>query len=308
MSKVTLLYQDQQVEVPKPKSIVDLYNFACERFNLTSPCFTYHHQNSSDSLIKSQPDLDILLRFNPEQRIVIEVTDDPTQLRPTLKLLRFRKIDSVSTQKSHADNESSSYDEFDSEDSSDSIVIEPHEITEHGVETSAGCGQKLERETETDEVCHKDVSIEANIDLIPAASATEALHPPDLKLKLPSIMHELLTNTLNFKTEITHPNTFCFACKVAPIKGILYQCPVCTHQNFCSRCEALHPHNLFLCRNLAEAARLRERVSEARQEYDEDTVQNLMEVSLKQRDQVLDALRRTKNNLQEALNLLIGSN
>lgn len=47
--------------------------------------------------------------------------------------------------------------------------------------------------------------------------------------------------------KIVHENSICFLCKITPIIGIKYKCPICIDREYCSNCEGnlYHEHNLL---------------------------------------------------------------
>lgn len=304
MSFVTLIYQDQQVRVPVPHNIEDLYNFACQRFGILSPCFTYRQLNSSCSLIKSQPDLDILLRVGHAGSVVIDVTDEFPEMQQSLKLLRFRKMDSVSTQKSHLDN-SDSEDDLEMADSSDSVVIE-HEYSQQTQDVSTGCEAMVDAQNETEELSLKENFTETNRMYADATTQWETDTPLALE-PLVSKVQNLLHTALKGKVEVIHSNSLCSACRSGPIIGYLYQCVECVNAVFCSACEISHPHPLYVIRSTADSVLQKSRLS-SQSMYDARMVKGLMDISEKSRRDAEAALTKSNGNFELALELLIGSN
>jgi hypothetical protein len=304
MDKVTLVYKDQVVEVEVPRDITSLHNFACDHFGISSPNFTYRNMSSSDNLIKSQPDLDILVRLNPNFLVVIDVTED--SLRPTLKLLRFERVDSISTQKSHYSGHSCSDEDLQVDDSEDSIVLEDCYSQPLTNEVAVGRDLLIDTQVNTHEVVFHQVSTETTVQTTDAE--IEALLETRLPLEpLVPCVQALLSKVLEGGVaEVVHANSRCSVCGVEPIRGARYVCFECESADFCKGCEGTHVHSVHFIRNASDYAHFNAQLSDLKH------LQGLMlanfttfaDLGYTNPADIRAALKKAGFNIQGALNSL----
>jgi hypothetical protein len=304
MDKVTLIYKDQVVEVEVPRDIAFLHNFACDHFGISSPNFTYRNMSSSNNLIKSQPDLDILVRLSPTHPVIIDVTED--SLRPTLKLLRFERVDSISTQKSHYSGHSCS-DEDLQVDSEDSIVLEDCYSQQLTNEVAVGRDLLIDIHVDTHEVIFHQVSTETTVQTRDAE--VEALLETRLPLEpLVPCVQALLSEVLNGRVaEVVHANSRCSVCGVEPIRGARFICFECESADFCKLCEGRHEHSMHLIRNASDYALFNAQLSNLKhlQGLMQANFTTFADLGYTNPADIRAALKKAGFNIQGALNSLM---